>query len=153
MGIFAGTRTHTHVDPYLSTCTHGYLCHLPAGVSIPPSFTTRFRADSALTTEYNKHTRTGNPVDQWPKFLVSDFALSQARCLTTNEQAVTPPEFPSPTFENMDLTSDDTKTWLAEIEIKLSDQQIQDAQMLDALNNTLQLLVSELLMEQPWQLD
>jgi len=40
----------------------------------------------------------------------------------------------------MDLTSDETKNRLAEIEIKLADQQTQNAQMLDALNNTLQLL-------------
>ena len=40
----------------------------------------------------------------------------------------------------MDLTSDKTKNQLAEIEIKLADQQTQNAQMLNALNNTLQLL-------------
>jgi len=40
----------------------------------------------------------------------------------------------------MDLTSDDTRTQLAEIEIKLADQQTQNAQMLEALNNTLRLL-------------
>ena len=40
----------------------------------------------------------------------------------------------------MDLTSDDTQTRLAEIETKLADQQTQNAQMLEALNNTLRLL-------------
>jgi len=40
----------------------------------------------------------------------------------------------------MDLTSDDTRTRLAEIENKLADQQTQNAQMLEALNNTLRLL-------------
>ena len=53
---------------------------------------------------------------------------------------VTPLEFPFPTSEHMDLTSDDTKNWLAEIETKLADQETQNAQMLDALNNTLRLL-------------
>ena len=40
----------------------------------------------------------------------------------------------------MDLASDETKIRLAEIETKLADQQTQNAQMLDALNNTLRLL-------------
>jgi hypothetical protein len=40
----------------------------------------------------------------------------------------------------MDLPSDDTRLRLAEIETKLADQQAQNAQMLDALNNTLWLL-------------
>jgi len=40
----------------------------------------------------------------------------------------------------MDLTSDETKNRLTEIEKKLADQQTQNAQMLDTLNNTLQLL-------------
>jgi len=40
----------------------------------------------------------------------------------------------------MDLTSDDTRTRLAEIEDKLANQQAQNAQMLEALNNTLRLL-------------
>jgi hypothetical protein len=42
----------------------------------------------------------------------------------------------------MDLPSDDTRRRLAEIETKLTDQQTQNAQMLDALNNTLRLLAS-----------
>ena len=61
----------------------------------------------------------------------------------SNELAVTPPEFPSPTSENMDLTSDDTKIRLAEIENRLADQQAQNAQMLEALNNTLRLLAQQ----------
>ena len=40
----------------------------------------------------------------------------------------------------MDLPSDDIRLRLAEIETKLADQQAQNAQMLDALNNTLRLL-------------
>jgi hypothetical protein len=40
----------------------------------------------------------------------------------------------------MDLPSYDTRLWLADIEAKLADQQAQNAQMLDALNNTLRLL-------------
>jgi hypothetical protein len=40
----------------------------------------------------------------------------------------------------MDLLSDDTRLRLANIEAKLADQQAQNAQMLDALNNTLGLL-------------
>jgi hypothetical protein len=40
----------------------------------------------------------------------------------------------------MDLPSDDTRLRLAEIETKLADQQAQNAQMLDALNNTLRML-------------
>jgi hypothetical protein len=60
--------------------------------------------------------------------------------MLSNEQVVTPLEFPSPTSKNMDLTSNETKTQLAEIEIKLADQQTQNAQMLNVLNNTLQLL-------------
>jgi hypothetical protein len=40
----------------------------------------------------------------------------------------------------MDLPSDDTRLQLADIETKLANQQAQNAQMLDALNNTLRLL-------------
>jgi hypothetical protein len=40
----------------------------------------------------------------------------------------------------MDFPSDDTRLRLAEIETKLADQQAQNAQMLDALNNTLRML-------------
>ena len=43
----------------------------------------------------------------------------------------------------MDLTSDDTKIRLAEIENRLADQQAQNAQMLEALNNTLRLLAQQ----------
>ena len=43
----------------------------------------------------------------------------------------------------MDLTSNKTKNQLAEIEIKLADQQTQNAQMLEALNNTLRLLAQQ----------
>ena len=43
----------------------------------------------------------------------------------------------------MDLTSDDTKIRLTEIENRLTDQQAQNAQMLQALNNTLRLLAQQ----------
>jgi hypothetical protein len=42
----------------------------------------------------------------------------------------------------MDLPPDNTRLLLAEIETKLADQQTQNAQMLAALNNTLQLLTT-----------
>jgi len=43
----------------------------------------------------------------------------------------------------MDLASDDTRIRLAKIETRLADQQAQNAQMLEALNNTLQLLAQQ----------
>ena len=43
----------------------------------------------------------------------------------------------------MDLASDDTRIRLAEIETRLADQQAQNAQMLEALNNTLRLLAQQ----------
>jgi len=43
----------------------------------------------------------------------------------------------------MDLASDDTRIRLAEIETALANQQAQNAQMLEALNNTLRLLARQ----------
>jgi len=43
----------------------------------------------------------------------------------------------------MDLASDDMRIQLAEIETRLADQQAQNAQMLEALDNTLRLLAQQ----------
>jgi hypothetical protein len=66
---------------------------------------------------------------------------------------VTPPEFPSSPvsspFENMDLSrskspilTENTESWLAELEAKLASQEAKNTQVLDALNTTLWLLAA-----------
>ena len=108
---------------------------------------TRFRPDSALTTEQDKQYRDRK--SRRPTAKISRFRLRAFSGASSNELAVTPPEFPSPTSENMDLScskspiqTGNTESRLTELEVKLASQEAKNTQMLDALNTTLRLLAT-----------